>query len=205
MGITIHYKGNIKSMSLIDQLQKEMVDICESMNWKYHLLNEDLNKPFSAELIHTERGAEIEGHIPLKGIIITTDPNNESLDLLFTPKGQLSSFMLEILLHEGTLDEEMRWCFVKTQFGPIDAHIAIVKLLDYMKKKYVPDLEVKDDGEYWETLDRERLMGKRGFISGKMAQFEKALSAVKFDHEPSREEVLEKIDEVIKRMMKKKI
>ncbi len=42
MGITIHYKGHIKGMALIDQLQKEMVDICESMNWEYHLLNEDL-------------------------------------------------------------------------------------------------------------------------------------------------------------------
>ncbi len=204
MGITIHYKGNIKSMSLIDQLQKEMVDICESMSWEYNLLNEDLSQPFSAELIHTDRGAEIEGHIPLKGIIINTDPNNESLDLLFNPKGQLSSFMLEILFHEGTLSEEQLWVFVKTQFGPIDAHIAIVKLLDYVKKKYVPDLEVKDEGEYWETRDRERLMGKRGFIAGKMSQFEKALSAIEFDHEPSREEVLEKIDEVIKKMMNKK-
>jgi len=47
-------------------------------------------------------------------------------------------------------------------------------------------------------------MGKRGFIAGKMSQFEKALSAIEFDHEPSREEVLEKIDEVIKKMMNKK-
>lgn len=194
MGITIHYKGHIKSMALIDQLQKEMVDICESMSWDYDLLNEDLNQPFSAELIHTDRGAEINGHIPLKGIIINTDPNNESFDLLFNPKGQLSSFMLEILLDEGTISEELLWVFVKTQYGPIDAHIAIVKLLDYMKKNYVPDLEVKDEGEYWETRDRERLMGKRGFIAGKMVQVEKALSSIKFDHEPSSEEVLEKID-----------
>jgi len=203
MGITIHYRGSIKDRSVIDQLQQEMVDVCKSMDWKYQLWNEDQSKPYDAELIHTDEGATIEGHIPLRGISIITDPDNESLDLLFNPEGQLSSFMLEILKHDGTLSKDHDWIFVKTQYGSIDAHIAIIKLLQYLKQNYIPDLEVKDEGEFWETGDKEHLMSKRGFLFGKMAQFEKALSSVEFDHEPTTEEVVEKIEEIIRKMQEK--
>lgn len=204
MGITIHYCGTIKDRSLIGELQEEMTDICQSMNWEYQLWNEDQSQPFDAQLVHTDNGAEIKGHIPLRGITIITDPQNESLDLLFNPQGQLSSFMLEILKHDGTLDKDHNWVFVKTQFGSVDAHIAIIKLLQYLKRSFIPDLEVIDEGEYWETEDKERLMGKRGFLSGKMAQFEQALSNIKFDHEPTTEEVIQKIEQVLKKIMNKK-
>ncbi|UCE06798.1 MAG: hypothetical protein JSW07_01780 [bacterium] len=203
MGITIHYRGSIKDCSLIDKIQKEMADICNSMDWDYQLWNEDQSKPFDAKLVHAEQGASIEGHIPLRGISIVTDPKNESLDLLFNPEGKLSSFMLEILTHDDTLSKDHDWIFVKTQYGSIDAHIAIVKLLRYLKQKYIPDLEVKDEGEYWETNDKEHLMSKRGFLFGKMVQFEKALSSIEFDHEPSTEEVVEKIEEIIGKMQEK--
>lgn len=203
MGITIHYKGSINDLALIDQIQQEMVDICQSMNWEYHLWNEDQSKPYDAELIHTNSGAKTEGHIPLRGISIITDPENESLDLLFNPQGQLSSFMLEILKHNGTLSKDHNWIFVKTQFGSVDSHIAIVKVLQYLKQTYIPDLEVKDEGEYWETGDKEHLMGKRGFLLGKMAQFEKALSSIEFEGEPTTEELVEKIEEVLTKMQNK--
>ncbi len=204
MGITIHYRGSIEDLSLIDPIQRAMVEFCQSMNWKYHLWNEDLSKPFNAKLVHTDKGAEIKGHIPLRGISIDSDPNNETLNLLFNPEGRLSSFLQEILLHDGTLTKDQDWVFVKTQFGTVDAHIAIVKLLQYLKQSYIPNLEVKDEGEYWETGDTEHLMGKRAFLFGKMAQVEKALSSVQFDHEPTREELIQKIDEAIRKLMKKK-
>lgn len=204
MGITIYYRGSIEDLSLIDPIQRVMVEFCQSMNWKYHLWNEDLSKPFNAKLVHIDKGAEIKGHIPLRGISIDSDPNNETLNLLFNPEGRLSSFLQEILLHDGTLTKDQDWVFVKTQFGTVDAHIAIVKLLQYLKQSYIPNLEVKDEGEYWETGDTEHLMGKRAFLFGKMAQVEKALSSIQFDHEPTREELIQKIDEVIRNLMNKK-
>lgn len=204
MGITIHYRGSIDDLSLIEKLQDEMVDICQSMNWDYHVWNEDLNKPFDAKLVHSPKGAEIKGHIPLRGITIQTDPQNESLKLLFNRDRGMSDFVTEIMKHNGTLDKKFDWLFVKTQFGAVDAHIAIIKLLRYLKQNYISDLEVSDEGEYWETGDKEALMGKRGFILGKMSQIEKALSEIKFDHEPTKEEVLRKIDEALKKVMQKK-
>lgn len=204
MGITIHYKGTIRNLNLVEKLKEEMIDICKAMDWDYQLWDEDHTKPFDAQLTHKNGGASIQGHIPLKGISIITDPDNESLDLLFNPEGRLSSFMLEILKHDGTFSKDHNWIFVKTQYGTIDAHIAIVKLLHYLKQNYIPDLEVKDEGEYWETGDKEVLKGKRAFLFGKIAQFEKALSSIEIERNASTEEIVQKIEEVIKKMQKKK-
>lgn len=201
MGITISFRGSIRNLAEIDQFQHELVAICEVMNWQYCLVDEDQQQPFSAELIHSELGARIEGHIPLRGIIIHIDPQNEPLQLLFTPEGKLSDFMLEILKHDGTLELNVDWVSVKTQFGAVSSHVAIVKLLRYLQQTYLPDLEVRDEGEYWESGDIEKLMGHRAFLTGKAMQLERALSAVQFDQEPTAEEVLQKIEEVIQKMI----
>ena len=204
MGIAINYKGSITDLSMIDKLQKEMVDFSKAMNWKYRLWSEDQSKPFDAKLLHTEKGSEIKGHIPLKGITIVIDKDNGGLDLLFNPERKLTSFLSEIMIYDGTIKEEHRWESIKTQFGAVDSHIAIVKILQHVREKYIPDLDVIDEGEYWETNDREHLMGKRAFLAGKIAQFSKTLSSVKFKGEPTAEDVAKKIEEVFHKMNKNK-
>jgi hypothetical protein len=204
MGITIFYRGSIEDLSLTESIQQEVIRFCQSMNWKYHICNKDMSKPFNAKLIHTDKGAEIEGHIPLRGISVESDPDNETLSLLFNPEGKLSSFMHEILIHKGSITRDQDWLFVKTQFGTVDAHIAIVKLLQYLKQSYIPNLEVKDEGEYWETADKERLIARRGFIFGMMSQVGKSLASAKLGNVTTREEFIQKIDEVIRKLMKKK-
>jgi hypothetical protein len=203
MGITIFYRGSLEELSLIDPIQQEVIKFCQSMNWKYRLWNKDMSKPFNAKLVHSDKGAEIEGHIPLRGISVESDPDNETLSLLFNPEGKLTSFFREILIHEGSITPDQDWLFVKTQFGTVDAHIAIVKLLQYLKQSYIPNLEVNDDGEYWETADKERLIARRGFIFGMMTQVEKALTSAKFGSETTREEFIQKIEEVIRRLNRK--
>jgi len=203
MGITIYYKGSIPNQKLIDQLQEEMVDISETLNWSYHLWNEDQNRPFNASIVHTDNGARIEGHIPLRGITIYVDPHVEPFNLLFNPKLQLSTFMLEILKHDGTLEKDFAWISVKTQFGDVNAHIGIVKMLRHLKKVYLPDLEVKDEGEYWETGDKERLLELRGFLFTKMNQLESALSSIQMKENMTTNELVEKIEEILKKLLKK--
>ena len=46
------------------------------------------------------------------------------------------------------------WVSVKTQFDSPDTHIWIIGLLKYLKKRYIANLEVRDEGEYWETGNR---------------------------------------------------
>ncbi len=40
-------------------------------------------------------------------------------------------------------------------------HISLVKLLDYLKKRYVPNLEVIDNTGYWSSRDESVLAPKR--------------------------------------------
>jgi hypothetical protein len=42
--------------------------------------------------------------------------------------------------------------FVKTQFAGLDAHLAVVSLLDELTP-YLSDLAVEDEGEFWDTRD----------------------------------------------------
>ncbi|MCI0495467.1 hypothetical protein L0Z72_10715 [candidate division KSB1 bacterium] len=200
MGITIHYHGHIKDLNLISQLQEEMVDICQTMNWEYQLLNEDLTKPCDAQIQYTPKGANIIGHIPLKGISIQVDQKNENLDILFNPEGKLSGFLQEIMIREGTIAKDPIWNSTKTQFGRVDSHIATVNLLKYVRDKYVPDLIVADEGEYWESADNNILLEKRGFLFNAINKLEKALSTAEIPPDSSQEEIIRKLEEILIKM-----
>jgi hypothetical protein len=41
----------------------------------------------------------------------------------------------------------------KTQRAGSDTHIAIIKLFKYLEKKYFMEMNVSDEGNYWETSD----------------------------------------------------
>jgi hypothetical protein len=71
---------------------------------------------------------------------------------------------LEIEEAERGALTEKPWCFVKTQFGPIDGHVALVELLAGLKQEFMPDLEVMDEGGYWEHRDVNELRRKIGFL-----------------------------------------
>src|SRR5205823_206009 len=38
---------------------------------------------------------------------------------------------------------------IKTQFGPVEGHVALVEMLAALKREFLPDLEVSDEGGYW--------------------------------------------------------
>lgn len=46
--------------------------------------------------------------------------------------------------------------YVKTQFAGADVHIKIVELLRQLKP-FLVKLEVEDEGEYWESSDKNKL------------------------------------------------
>ena len=60
--------------------------------------------------------------------------------------------------------EAMPWCFVKTQFGTLEGHVALVEMFAALKAEFFPDLEVRDEGDYWETRDVNELAKKLAFM-----------------------------------------
>lgn len=90
--------------------------------------------------------------------------------------------MLKYIRCHSNYSQDYSINFVKTQFAPPDIHISIVKLLRFLQKKYIPDLQVIDEGEYWETGDRDLLIEKMRFLQNKLDQVEQALSTINPDH-----------------------
>jgi len=192
MGVTIHFKGKIKSLASIPLLVDNIQSIAEELGWKYKILDYGFSEPHA-----------------LKGIALFPHPKNESLFLLFDKHGDLNN-PIGIQFEENK-KRNVKWNFIKTQFAPIHIHIAIVKLLQFVKAKYIPNLKVSDEGGYWETGDLEGLDERREFLNRAMDLLEEGLKKVKIPTNAKRKEdeiadIIEKIarEEVFPKLKKRK-
>ena len=168
MGITIHYQGQLKSTKLINRFKEEIMDISRIMKWKWQVLDEDWSYPATAQLSSHDDKLEIIGHLPLKGIQIEIHPECEPLSLFFNAEGKLMTPILMVLINEGKITDDNLFVSVKTQFAPPDVHISIIKLLRYLKKRYILNLKVIDEGDYWDTDDKQKLIEKMTFLQDKI-------------------------------------
>lgn len=154
MGLTLHYSARLRRPELLPALSAEIADICDSLNWPYRLCDEVFE--VEAQYVPEEPGDSPVKIVPLRGIVFTP-PDCETFSITFTPTWRLSSAMN---LMAADIFSDPEWVYhvhVKTQFAGPDVHIALVKLLKYLEKKYLDTVEVTDEGDYWETEDRARL------------------------------------------------
>ncbi len=101
----------------------------------------------------------------VRGVILGLAPGQESTGLLMSPEGCLIGLTDVPDAEEGRLTEPS-WCLFKTRFGPVEGHVALVEMLAALKRGFLPDLEVSDDGGYWETRDLADLVRKRSLTQG---------------------------------------
>ena len=142
-------------------------------------LDDDWEQPGDARLRFTPKGASIDGHLGLKGIHdLTPEADAESLSFFFDREGNLRSRWTMVSILDGTLKPEDAWVSVKTQFASPEVHAWIIGLLKYLKKRYMSDLQVSDEGEYWETGDIRILREKMDLIDEKIEQLASQLSSV---------------------------
>jgi hypothetical protein len=183
MGITIHYQGKLNRPDLADEFCEELEDIAKAMDWKYNVINDEPDsKPF-----------------PVKGIIISPHEKSEPLVFTFDPEGNLrNAFMLQFLGEEP----DLTWYnHTKTQFAPIDVHIAIIKLMKYLQQKYIENLKVTDEGSYWETGDADLLKQKMDFLNAKMDELAGLLETIEIKKDETAETLADKIEKLIKERM----
>ena len=50
--------------------------------------------------------------------------------------------------------------------------------LKYIKKRYIPNMNVIDEGAYWESEDKQKLIEKMAFLKGKMDEVEEIVSSL---------------------------
>ena len=180
MGITIFAQGKISRIESIPRLIDDLREIAEARKWKYHIIDDNFEVQPNATLTPRDsgaRGAEIKGSLGLKGIVLNVEPGAEPLSILFDCSGVLTDMLQQISWIENNGGNE-RSSMCKTQFGNIDSHIQIVEILDLVKKKYMTDLTVNDEGAYWETRDRRILAEKRIALGHYLRHTEKVISSI---------------------------
>jgi hypothetical protein len=120
VGLSIHYSGTIKDSDLIDELIAEVSDICQSLSWTYRIIKEP-------------------NPDQLNGICFSPE-KCEPVFLTFLPGGRMCSpvnLMNRDIYEANELDAELIYTTsTKTQFAGADAHVAVIKLLRYLKEKY---------------------------------------------------------------------
>ena len=205
MGVTIHYRGRLNNISLLPELEEELIDLAKSMGWNYVKFDDDWNEELHYTQEIKDGSLQMDGNLGLKGIVIIP-PGSEPINFTVDPTGQLSSFFRQMSIIDKVTAEAMDWVFCKMQFAEISVHIWIVELLKYLKKKYFHDLEVHDEGEYWETGNVKTLQEKRETINTAMDKFSGAFESGEFagQKNASAEEIVNNIESFFKKFIQKK-
>ena len=145
MGVTISYRGRLADLARIEDFEDRLVDFALEIGGQ-------------AQIWRT--WADDNPERMVRGVILDLAPGQESTSLLLSPEGWLIGLTDIEDAEDGRL-KEPPWCFTKTQFGPVEGHVALVEMLAALKREFLPDLEVSDDGGYWETRDLAELVRNR--------------------------------------------
>jgi hypothetical protein len=150
MGISIAYRGRLADLTRIEDFEDRLLDFALEVGglaqiWRSY----DDEDPRRV----------------IRGVILHLAPGQESASLLLSPEGWLIG-LLDIEDAERGRLTEPPWCFVKTQFGSLEGHVALVEMFTALKRDFLPDLEVSDEGGYWETRDLTELARKHAVVQG---------------------------------------
>ncbi len=148
MGVTIAYRGRLADLERIEDFEDRLVDCALELGGQAKIWRS---------------WADDNPERMVRGVILGVAPGQESTSLLVSPEGWLVG-LTDIEDAENDRLKEPPWCFVKTQFGPLEGHVAVVELLAALQREFLPDLEVSDDGGYWGTRDLAELVRRRSLI-----------------------------------------
>ncbi len=162
MGVTIHYRGKMADLGQVEELEDRVLDLAFELG-------------ATAQVWRS--AADDSPDRIVRGLILDLSPGQETMSLLISPEGWLFPLHDIEEAERGPLPEPPL-CFVKTQYGSLEGHVALTELLRFLKQKFFPNLQVDDEGEYWESGDFRVLAEKfarvrtamQGMVEG-LAQF----------------------------------
>ena len=108
---------------------------------------------------------------------------------------------MDLLTEPAEPHEYSFFTATKTQFADIETHVWIIGLLRYLKKRYLSNLEVKDEGEYWDTEDLEKLREKKQFLQGMIDAIAGGLSEDEpLPEDASVDDIIARIEAIVKKL-----
>ena len=122
MGVTVAYRGRIADLSRIEDFEDRSIDLS---------LSSSRARSYLAQLIRHRSGPDHPRRHP------RSRAGLEPTSLLLSPWGWLIGLTDIEDAEEGRLTEPP-WCFTKTQFGPVEAHVALVELFTALSASSSP-------------------------------------------------------------------
>lgn len=183
MGLSIHYSGTIRDISLIEPLIAETADVCQSMQWKYNVIRE-------------------QGDKGVNGIVLSPE-NCEPVFLTFLPNRRMCSPIN--LKYQGSyvangFDPELVYTTsTKTQYAGPATHVALLKFLKYLKEKYFESFELNDEGYYWETNDKKILRQRFDHYNYLVNAVGEVLSNIEQESGETIDSLVNRIEQVLKK------
>jgi hypothetical protein len=201
MGVTIHYRGKLKSPNLINDVVSEIEDICLSNNWHYRILGDEKQRitELSEKAGHKGKLLDKILNLNIDGISFKPHEDAENMQFIFDKEGALKSVFATMLgMNEG---KKLEWIFCKTQFAGADIHIKLINLLIYLQKKYFKKLEITDEGGYYPDKDIDALNTRMGFIDNALSTVKEIFEQSEFDGK-SPDQVMDQIQDALTRSLK---
>lgn len=164
MSITISYRGALKNATVLPRLIDELIDIAESMRWKVRIIDDDWRLPVDARLEQTPHGLDIVGNTGLKGVVLSPPGACEPVTLVFTRAGRLCDPIHRAASLESGRRIGRPWLSIATTGASANVHMWICGLLRYLKKQYMPRLEVRDSGGYWSSGNIRVLLRRQALV-----------------------------------------
>ncbi len=174
--IYLKYSGTAENKFSIRKLVDEFSDIARISGWKYEIVNENFNTLTRAswrsfDCPENDIGLDEEdiltlnsADVFLEGIILGIDSGMDPLRLTFDKKGKLAAISFCTTDTVGLNKkltvkkyEFLYYPYLKLYTIDAEKHKKVVKILDYLKKTYIKDLEVIDNSFYWDNRDEEEL------------------------------------------------
>jgi hypothetical protein len=178
--IYIKYSGTIQDKSLISKLEEELIEIAQISNWQYEFIVENFNTLTSASKKGKYNNFSFDldvddedlltlnsSDVFLEGVSIMFDQNSEPMRITFDKSGKLAMISFcttdTVGLNKKLVVKKYEFLYfpyIKIYTNNADKHIKIIKILEYLKKRYIKDLEVIDTSFYWNNRDEEDLRVK---------------------------------------------
>lgn len=198
MGLSLHYSAKIKSPEDVDLLSAEVAAICRESGWKFQLWDslEKVEEPFLPK--EPGQGGDYKG-VPLKGIVCTIHEKCEPVFLTFAPSGYTTSFInLKFVDQIADINPDLVYTIsVKTQFAGPQIHIVLVNLLRYLGQKYCSELQVSDEGGFWETNDEAVLLSAFQQYDDLLNMVAATLQSIPLDQDDTPEGLARKIQAML--------
>jgi len=180
--IYLKFSGSIKNPKLIRKLEEEFTDIAQISGWEHELVSENFhtmtsrprkNVPAKEDVydLDENEGEEIlslsSSEVFLDGIVLRIDRETDPVKLTFDRKGRLATISFCTSDTAGFNNkltikkyEFLYHPYIRIYTPNAEKHKQIIKILDYVKKKYISDLEVIDTSFFWNNRDEEELKVK---------------------------------------------